>query len=144
MADRPASSAVPVVVQSNWSGTPRSPLRRSSIENRPSAATAAARGVFERFLENLGFQCLLAEQTVKLANVVLQGSVIRRRHNFFATARRSQTALRHQAAPRFASPLSKQRMDEILHVRMDEIRHVIGVVGPDRDLPFVRAWRPDR
>ena len=56
--------------------------------------------MFERFLENLGFQCLLAEQTVKLANLVLQGSVIRRRRNFFATARRSQTALRHQAAPR--------------------------------------------
>ncbi len=34
--------------------------------------------MFERFLDNLGFQCLLAEQTVKLANLVLQGSVIRR------------------------------------------------------------------
>ena len=30
--------------------------------------------MFERFLENLGLKCLLAEQPVKLANLVLQGT----------------------------------------------------------------------
>jgi len=39
-------------------------------------------------------------QPVKLANLVLQGSVIRRRHDLLATAGCSQTALRHQAALR--------------------------------------------
>ena len=54
--------------------------------------------MFERFLENLGLKCLLAEQPVKLANLVLQGSVIRGRHNLFAAAGCGQTALRHQPA----------------------------------------------
>src|SRR4029077_13975440 len=55
------------------------------IGNRPSAATAAAaavfcpRGVFERLLEDLGFQRLLAEQSLQLAHLALQGPVIRRR-----------------------------------------------------------------
>ena len=36
---------------------------------------------------------------MKLANLVLQDSVIRRRHDLFATAGGGQTTLRHQAAP---------------------------------------------
>jgi len=55
--------------------------------------------MFERFLENLGLKCLLTEKPVQLANLVLQGSVIRRRHNLFATAGCGQAALCHQAAP---------------------------------------------
>ena len=56
--------------------------------------------MLERFLEKLGLQCLLAEQPVKLANLALQGSIVRCRHHLFAAARGGQTALRHQAAPR--------------------------------------------
>ena len=55
--------------------------------------------MLKRFLEDLGLKCLLAEQPVKLANLVLQGSVIRRWHDLFATAGSGQTALCHQAAP---------------------------------------------
>jgi hypothetical protein len=36
---------------------------------------------------------------MKLTNLALQGSVVRRRHDLFATARSGQTALRHQTAP---------------------------------------------
>ena len=53
--------------------------------------------MLERFLEKLGLQCLLAEQPVKLANLALQGSIVRCRHDLFAAARGGQTALRHQA-----------------------------------------------
>ena len=37
---------------------------------------------------------------MKLANLALQGSIVRCRHHLFAAARGGQTALRHQAAPR--------------------------------------------
>ena len=42
--------------------------------------------MFERLLEDLGFQRLLAEQSLQLAYLALQGSMIRRRHNLFAAA----------------------------------------------------------
>src|SRR5262245_27284795 len=76
------------------------------IANRPSVATAAAaavfcpRSVFERLLEDLGFQRLLAEQPLQLAHLALQGSVIRRRHDLFAAAGGRQRPLGHQPAPR--------------------------------------------
>ena len=50
-------------------------------------------------LENLCLQGLLAKQPMKCANLVLQGSVIQSRHDFFATAGCGQTASRHQVAP---------------------------------------------
>src|SRR6266487_2279281 len=62
------------------------------IGNRPSAATAVAAAVFltpwrvRAPLEDLGFQRLLAEQSLQLAHLALQGSVIRRRHDLFAAA----------------------------------------------------------
>src|ERR1700684_966141 len=69
------------------------------IGNHPSAATAAAAAAFlsrwRDFLGDLGLKCLLAEQPVQLANLVVQGSVIRRRHDLFATAGGGQTALCH-------------------------------------------------
>src|SRR6266480_4548812 len=73
------------------------------IANRPSAATAAAAAVFLtpwRVLEDLGFQRLLAEQSLQLAHLALQGSVIRRRHDLFAAAGGRQRPLGHQPAPR--------------------------------------------
>ena len=51
--------------------------------------------MLKRFLEDLGLKCLLAEQPVQLANLVVQGPVIRRRHDLFATAGGGQTALCH-------------------------------------------------
>jgi hypothetical protein len=56
--------------------------------------------VFERLLEDLGFQRLLAEQSLQLAHLALQGSVIRRRHDLFAAAGGRQRPLGHQPAPR--------------------------------------------
>ena len=72
---------------------------KNSPEARLLRKEAQQSGVLERFLENLGFQCLLAEQPVKFSNLALQGSIVRCRHDLFAAARRGQTALRHQAAP---------------------------------------------
>jgi hypothetical protein len=45
-------------------------------------------------------QTSFAKQPMKFANLVLQGSAIRGRHDFFATPGCGQTALRHQSAPR--------------------------------------------
>jgi len=54
--------------------------------------------VFERLLEDLGFQRLLAEQSLQLAHLARQ--VIRRRHHLFAAAGGRQRPLGHQPAPR--------------------------------------------
>ena len=56
--------------------------------------------VFQSLLENLGLQGLLAEQPMKLANLVLQRPIIRRRHHLLAAAGCGQAALRYQSAPR--------------------------------------------
>ena len=55
--------------------------------------------MFQSLLENLGLQGLLAEQPMKLANLVLQRPIIRRRHHLLAAAGRRQAAVRHQSAP---------------------------------------------
>ena len=56
--------------------------------------------MFERLLQNLDFQGLLAKQPMKLTNLIVQRPIIRRRHDLFAAAGGSQAALRHQSAPR--------------------------------------------
>ena len=49
--------------------------------------------MLKRLLEDLGLKCLLAEQPVRLANLVVQGTVIRRRHDLFANAGGGQNRL---------------------------------------------------
>src|SRR5262249_43869947 len=55
--------------------------------------------MFERLLEDLGFQCLLAEQPLQLAHLALQSPIIRGRHHLFAAAGSRQRPLHHQPAP---------------------------------------------
>src|SRR5262245_43572474 len=55
--------------------------------------------MFEGLFENLRFQCLLAQEPMKFANLVLQSPIIRSRHDLFPTAGRGQAALRHQPTP---------------------------------------------
>src|SRR6266403_5433605 len=55
--------------------------------------------MFEGLFENLRFQCLLAQEPMKFANLVLQSPIIRSRHDRFPTAGRGQAALRHQPTP---------------------------------------------
>src|SRR5262252_11118037 len=55
--------------------------------------------MFERLLEDLGFQRLLAEQPLQLAHLALQSPIIRGRHDLFATASSRQRPLHHQPPP---------------------------------------------
>ena len=55
--------------------------------------------MFERLLEDLGFQRLLAEHPLQLAHLALQGPIIRGRHDLFAAAGSRQRPLHHQPAP---------------------------------------------
>src|SRR5215831_10487551 len=56
--------------------------------------------MFERLLEDLGFQRLLTEQPLQLAHLALQSPIIRGRHDLFAAAGSRQRPLHHQPAPR--------------------------------------------
>src|SRR6516225_5640739 len=55
--------------------------------------------MFERLLEDLGFQRLLTEQPLQLAHLALQSPIIRGRHDLFATAGSRQRPLHHQPPP---------------------------------------------
>src|SRR4029077_19917059 len=100
--DRSASADAAVSAPPGSSGTRRSLLPRSSSRIVLRRQTAAAAAVFlspwcvQSLLENLGLQGLLAEQPMKLANLVVQRPIIRRRHHLLAAAGRSQDAVRHQ------------------------------------------------
>jgi len=48
--------------------------------------------VFQRLFENLGLKGILAEQPMKLANLVLARPIIRRRHHVLAAAGCGQAA----------------------------------------------------
>src|SRR6516162_9597272 len=61
--------------------------------------TAYTRGMFERPLEDLGFQRLLTEQPLQLAHLALQSPIIRGRHDLFAAAGSRQRPLHHQPPP---------------------------------------------
>src|SRR5499427_2566343 len=56
--------------------------------------------MFERLLEDLGFQRLLTEQPLQLAHLALQSPIIRGRHHLFAAAGSRQRPLHHKPAPR--------------------------------------------
>jgi hypothetical protein len=75
------------------------------IANRPSAATAAAaavflpRGVFQRLLENLGFQVLFLPNADALREILSAELDTPRRHNLFAAAGSRQRTLRYKPPP---------------------------------------------
>src|SRR5262249_49612625 len=56
--------------------------------------------MFERLLEDLGFQRLLTEQPLQLAHLALQSPIIRGRHDLLAAAGSRQRPLHHKPAPR--------------------------------------------
>src|SRR6266516_112295 len=55
--------------------------------------------MFERLFEDLRLQRLLAEQSMQLSNLALQGPVIRRRNDLLAAAGRRQGALSDETTP---------------------------------------------
>src|SRR5690606_15353881 len=91
--------------------------------------------LFERLLENLAFQRLLAEQALELTYLGLQGSILGRRHHFLASAGGRQRTLGCEPPPRE----QLVRRDAVL-ARHKAHRHArrIGLL----DNPHLLGWCP--
>src|SRR5262245_55126414 len=102
----------------------------------PGAAISRRR---ERLLEDLGFQRLLAEQSLQLAHLALQGPVIRCRHDLFAAAGGRQRPLHHQPAPR-EELVRGNAMSASHDLMLAAVEHRF---GPVNRLPVAIEWLSD-